>query len=619
MIDRRGVTKGGLALLGASILSPRPSWAQAAEAVPAHALAMYDDVKYPADFTHFDYVNPDAPRGGSIVLPAVGTSFDTLNPFVLRGTPAAGVTMIYETLTEPSLDEPFTQYGLLAETIATPKDRSFVEYRLREAARWHDGRPVTVDDVIFSFQILTTQGTPFFRAYYANVAKVEATGERTVRFTFDGASNRELPLIVGQLSILPKHWWEGRDFQAPSLDLPLGSGPYQVARAEPGRSIAYDRVEDWWAADVPAMRGRYNFDAIRYDYYRDLNVAFEAFKAGAYDWHIESSAMKWATGYTGPAVERGLIVKEEVVRDRGGSMQGYWFNLRRDQFKDPRVRQAIGYAFDFEWSNKTLFYGQYTRSDSYFAGSTTLASHGLPEGAELALLEPFRDQLPKEVFEQEFKLPVTDGSGNNRDQLRQAIALFKAAGWEVRDRKLTELATGKPMRFEILLDSPLFERITSPFVKNLERLGIEATIRTIDAAQYENRTKQFDFDMVVEIVGQSLSPGNEQREFWGSKAAGEPGSRNLPGIASPVVDAMIDKVIRAQTRDELETACRALDRVLLWGFYVVPHWYGKSDRLARWDKFGRPPAFPKYGIDQFAWWIDPAKAAQLEQARAALR
>jgi microcin C transport system substrate-binding protein len=618
MMDRRGFSKAGLGLLGTSLIVPfRSPWAQEAE--PAHGISMYGDLRYPAGFDHFDYVNPQAPKGGSLVLSAIGTTFDTLNPFVLRGVPAAGVSLVYQTLVENSMDEPFSEYGLLAKTIATPEDRSFVEYELREDARWHDGKPVTADDVVFSFDILRTKGTPVFRVYYADVDRAEKVGDRKVRFLFKGGFNRELPLIMGQLPILPAHWWEGRDFEAPTLEPPLGSGPYRVARVEAGRSVTLERVQDWWAEQVPAVVGRYNYGSIRYDYYRDFNIAFEAFKAGAFDWHIESSAQRWATGYDIPAVREGLLIKEEIEQDSGGVIQGFWFNQRRDKFKDPRVRQAIGYAFDFEWSNRTLFFDQYTRCDSYFSGSKVFAATGLPTGEELALLEPYRDQLPPELFTEPFTLPVTDGSGNNRAQLRTALELFKAAGWEVKDRRMVETATGQPMQFEILLDNPQFERIAGPFVKNLERLGIDASIRTVDSAQYQNRITSFDFDVITEIYGQSLSPGNEQREYWGSAAASQPGSRNYAGISDPVVDAMIEKVIRADSREELEVACRAMDRVLLWGYHLVPHWYSGYVRLARWDKFGRPAEMPRFNVDLYAWWIEEQRAAKVEQVQSSLK
>ncbi|WP_223861462.1 extracellular solute-binding protein [Geminicoccus harenae] len=617
MMDRRGFSKAGLGFLGASLVPPF-RFARAADAVPAHGLSMYGELHYPPGFTHFDYVNPDAPKGGNLVLSAVGTTFDTLNPFVLRGVPASGVGLVYQTLAENSQDEPFAEYGLIAETIATPEDRSFVEYRLRENARWHDGRPVTVDDVVFSFDILRSKGAPLYRVYYADVERTEKIDERHVRFLFKGSFNRELPLIMGQLPVLPAHWWQERDFEAPSLEPPLGSGPYRVDRVESGRSVSYALVEDWWAKDVPVMKGRFNYGRIRYDYYRDANIAFEAFKAGAFDWQIESSAQRWVTGYDIPAVRQGLLIKEEIKRESGGVIQGFWLNQRRDQFKDRRVREALGYAFDFEWSNRTLFYDQYTRCNSYFSGSSVFAATGLPEGAELALLEPYRDQLPPELFSQEFTLPVTDGSGNNRPQLRRALELLKEAGWEVQNRRMVEVATGRPMQFEILLDSPLFERIAGPFVKNLERLGIAATVRTVDSAQYQNRVTAFDYDVIAQIIGQSLSPGNEQREYWGSQAATQEGSRNYAGISDPVVDAMIEKVIYANSREELETACRAMDRVLLWGYHLIPHWYAMYDRLARWDKFGRPEQMPRYSIDLFSWWIENQRATKVEQAKSEL-
>ena len=616
MMNRRAFSRAGLGLAGALFLPRRFAFAD--DAVPAHGISMYGELQYSKGFGHFNYVDPEAPKAGTIVLSAVGTTFDTLNPFVLRGVPAAGAALVYDTLTERSLDEPFAEYGSLAETITTPEDRSYVEYQLRDTAKWHDGQPVTVEDVIFSFDILRSKGTPLYRVYWADVDHVEKIADRKVRFVFKGSFNRELPLIVGELPVLPAHWWKDRDFEAPTLEPPLGSGPYKLARVEPGRSVAWERVADWWATDIPVMRGRYNFGQIRYDYYRDSNVAFEAFKAGAFDWQIEQSAQRWATGYDIPAVEKGLLVKEKIERDSGGVMQGFWFNQRREIFKDPLVRQAIGYAFDFEWSNKTLFFDQYTRCDSYFSGSKTLASSGLPKADELALLEPFRDQLPADLFDQPFRLPVTDGSGNIRPQLKKALELLKSAGWEVRDRKMVEVASGKPLAFELLLDGPLFERIAGPFVSNLQRLGIAATIRTVDSAQYQNRVSSFDFDMIAEIIGQSLSPGNEQREYWGSEAANSPGSRNYAGIDDPVVDAMIDRVIHAGTRDELETACRAMDRVLLWGHHLVPHWYASYSRIAYWNKFGRPEQMPFYGIDIYSWWIEEQRAAQTEQAKSTL-
>lgn len=591
-------------------LSPLVAATSAAAATdgPQHAIAMYGDVKYPADFTHFDYVNPDAPKGGTLALSASGT-FDNLNPFILRGTPAAGLALTFDTLMAPSLDEPFTYYGLVAEAVETPEDRSWVKFTLNPAARWHDGQPITAEDVIFSFETLTTKGHPQYRSYYANVVSAEQTGEREVTFTFDGEVNRELPLIMGQLPVLPKHYYEGRDFERTTLEPPLGSGAYKIRSFEPGRSIVYERVPDYWAADLPVNRGRYNFDEVRYEYYRDRDVAFEAFKAGNFDLWSENSAKRWATGYEGGAFDRGEIIKEKLPIRPVARMQGYVFNLREDKFKDPRVREALGYAFDFEWANKNLMYDAYERIRSYFHGEPELASSGLPSEAELALLEPYRDQLPEEVFTQEYQPPTTDGSGNNRDNLRQALALLREAGWAVEDGRLTHQETGEVMAFEILLVDPSGERIAAPWVNNLKRLGVDARIRIVDTSQYQNRMDNFDFDVTTEIWAQSDSPGNEQRDMWGSAVADVPGSRNTAGIKDPVVDALIDEVIAAETREGLEAAVRALDRVLLWGHYVVPHFVDDGYRVAYRHKFERPEVLPEEGPDFFGWWVDPDKVA----------
>ena len=581
---------------------------------PVHGVAMHGDVKYGADFAHYDYANPNAPKGGSLALAAIGT-FDSLNPFIIRGNPAVAVGLTFDSLTAHSLDEPFTEYGLLAESIEMPEDRSWVAFTLRPEASWHDGQPVTVEDVIFSLETLKTKGAPFYRFYYANVVGAEKVGERKVRFTFDGGVNRELPLIVGQMTILPKHWWEGRDFEATTLEPLLGSGPYRVRSVDTGRGIVYERVRDWWGGDVPVNKGRYNFDEIRYEYYRDPNIALEALKAGRYDLRVENSSRFWATGYTGPAVEQGLLVKEEIRREGGGGMQAFAFNTRRPKFQDPRVRLAMAHAFDFEWTNATLFYGLYERTKSYFE-NTELKAEGLPSPAELALLEPYRDRLPPEVFTQTYEPPRTDGSGDVRGNLRTAVGLLREAGYQVQGGRLVNTATGEPFTFEVLLQSGgLFERIVGPFARNLERLGITVDIRAIDDAQYEHRTRQFDFDVIVVTWGQSLSPGNEQRDFWGSEAADQPGSRNFVGIKDPVVDELIEKIVQAPDRDALIAASRALDRVLLWSHYVIPQWYNPDTWIAYWNKFARPETNPRYGIDLYAWWIEPTDAQIVEQAK----
>ena len=572
-------------LLCATLLLLAPAVHAADAARAAHGLAMHGDLKYGADFTHFDYVNPDAPKGGELKLAGLG-SFDSFNPFIIKGNPDAGSVRIYDTLMTSSADEPFSEYGLLAESVEMPADRSWVAFTLRPEARWHDGNPVTVADVIWSFDTLRSKGAPHFRAYYGAVAGAEAVGERTVKFTFKPGENRELPLILGQLPVLPKHYWEGRDFEATTLEPPLGSGPYKLGRFEAGRFSTLERVPDYWGRDLAVNRGQYNFDVIRRDYYRDMTVQLEALKAGAIDYRPEFSSKEWATAYDVGPVRDGRLVKAEAKHSRPAGMQGYAFNLRRPLFADARVREAIGYAFDFEWANRTLFYGQYTRSRSYFDNSE-LAATGTPSAAELAVLEPLRDQLPAAVFTTAYQPPTTDGSGNLRDNLRKASELLKAAGWTIdpASKRLVN-AAGEPLRFEILLNDPAYERVTLPFAKNLERLGIAARVRTVDSAQYRKRIDDFDFDVVMMTWPQSLSPGNEQRSFWGSAFADQPGSSNIIGLKDAAVDALVDQLIAAPDRAALVTRTRALDRALQWGFYVVPNWYIAYDRLAYWDKFG---------------------------------
>jgi microcin C transport system substrate-binding protein len=578
-----------------------------------HAIAMYGEPKYPPGFTHFDYADPDAIKGGLMRQHAIGT-FDSLNPFILRGVPAAGLGNVYETLTAPSLDEAFTQYGRVAEAIQVPADRSWVAFRLRAEARWHDGTPITPEDVVFTLDTLKTKGHPFYRAYYANLKSAEKTGERTVRITFDGGDNRELPLIAGQMQVLPKHYWEGRDFQKTTLEAPLGSGPYTVDSFEPGRSIEYVRIKDHWAANLPTSRGINNWDRLRIDYYRDSTVALEAFKAGEYDLRLENEARNWATGYEGPALDKGHYKLETIRHELPTGMQGFAFNTRRPIFSDPRVRRALAHAFNFEWANKNLFYGQYTRTESYFSNSE-LASRGLPEGLELAVLERLRGRVPDEVFTTPYQPPKGSEDGNMRDNLLAALDLLKSAGWDIKGRSLVNGKTGEPFRFEILNNQPTWERIILPYVRNLERLGIEVTVRTVDTAQYQHREDNFDFDMTVGLFGQSLSPGNEQRDFWGSAAAKDPGSRNIIGISDPVIDELIDLVIAAPDRDSLIARTRALDRVLLWHHFIIPHWHLSAFRIADWDIFKRPPITPKYGLGVETWWIDPDKAAALRAAR----
>lgn len=589
------------------------AFAHADDPAPQHGIAMHGDLKYGPDADHFEYVNPNAPKGGTIRLAAIG-GFDSLNPFIVKGDAAAGASFIYDTLLSSSADEPFTEYGQLAKTVRTPADRSWVEFTLRPEARWHDGKPVTVDDVIFSFDTLVSKGAPFYRYYYGSVDKVTKVADDTVRFHFKPGENRELPLILGQLPVLPKHYWEGREFDSTTLEPPLGSGPYKIAKVEPNRSVVLERVPDYWGKDILVNKGMNNYRTIEFEYYRDSQVAIEAFTAGRFDYRMENSSKAWATSYDVPAVKKGLIKLEEFKHDRSSGMQGFAYNLRRDMFKDPKVREALAYAFDFEWSNKNLFYGQYTHTRSYFDNSE-LAATGLPSPEELKLLEPYKDKLPPQVFTKEYNPPKTDGSGNVRSNLRTASKLLTDAGWVIKNGVRVNEKTGQKLEFEILLNSPLFERIVLPFAQNLEKLGVKARARTVESAQYRRRLDTFDFDMVVGNWGQSLSPGNEQREFWGTDAADREGSRNIVGIKNPVIDALIEKVIAAPDRKSLVTACHALDRVLQWGFYVIPHFHAGYDRIAFWDKFGRPDVTPSGGSQFMAWWVDKAKDEKIAAGR----
>ena len=582
----------------------------AADPAPSHGLAIYGDLAYPADFKHFEYVNPDAPKGGKLRQGVAESTFDSFNPWIIKGNPAAGIGLLYDTLLVGAADEPFSEYGLLAKTVQTPADRSWVAFELRPEARWHDGKPITADDVVWSFETLLAKGAPTYRFYYQSVEKVEKTGERSVKFSFKPGTNRELPLIVGQLPVLPKHWWATRNFEATTLEPPLGSGPYRVGKFEAGRFIELERVADYWGAEIPVNKGRWNFDVQRFEYYRDATVALEAFKGGNYDFRVEASAKEWATAYEIPEVKAGRIVKEAVPNKRPTGMQCFAMNLRRPLFQDRRVREALGLAFDFEWSNKTLFYGQYTRTESYFANSD-LASSGVPSGEELAILEKYRGRVPDEVFTKAYAAPRTDGSGNNRENLRRAAELLKEAGWVPQAGKLVK--DGAPFTFEMLLASPLFERVALPYAKNLEKIGITANVRTVDTSQYRRRTDSFDYDVIVAGFGQSESPGNEQRDYWGSEAAKREGSRNAIGIADPSIDALVEGLIASPDRKTLVTRTRALDRVLLWNQFVVPNWYIDSDRIAYWNKFGKPAVVPKDGVQIDAWWVDPEKAAALEK------
>ncbi|WP_432698701.1 extracellular solute-binding protein [Marinobacterium sp. YM272] len=569
---------------------------------PQHGIAMHGDLKYPSDFDHFDYANPDAPKGGSMRRASIGT-FDSFNQFIIKGTPADGIGMIYDSLTTQSQDEPFSEYGLLAKAIYLPEDRRWIEFELNENARFSDGEPVRAEDVQYTFDLLREQGSPFYRAYYAGISAVEAISDTRVRFEFGETENRELPLIVGQVPILPKHYWEGRDFTKPSLDIPIGSGPYVIDSFDAGRSITFRRNPDYWGKELPVNRGRYNFDQISYDYYRDGTVALEAFKAGEYDFRQENASKAWATGYTGAPFDEGRIIKKTIHHQNPAGMQAFVMNTRRPLFSDSRVRQALAYAFDFEWTNENLFYGAYTRSDSFFANSEMAASE-LPTEEELEILEPIRDQVPPEVFTEVYHAPRTDGNGRIRGQLRKALRLLQEAGWTLEDGVLKN-ADGEPYQFEILLVQKEFERVVAPFIRNLERMGISVNIRVVDVSQYINRIRQFDFDMIVGGFGQSTSPGNEQRDYWHSSMADQPGSRNTIGIKNPAVDYLVEQIIQAPDREQLVLRARALDRVLQWNHYVIPQYHIAAFRVAYWDKFGMPEINPPYALAVDSWWAKP--------------
>ena len=604
-----------LAVLLACLL---PASSQAEDApIHHHALSLIGAPKYPADFTHFDYVNPDASKGGVVRMSEIG-SFDSLNPVLYKGEAAGGLGLVFESLMGDSIDEPSTSYGLIAEWASYPADYSSVTFHLRKEAHWHDGTPITPEDVIYSLEVNKT-ANPRMGLYYKNVSRAEATGDNEVTFYFDVKNNRELPMIMGQLTVLPKHYWAGndasgtpRDPMKTTLEPPLGSGPYRIKEVKPGRSISYERVADYWGKDLPLNKGQWNYDEVLFDYYRDETVAFESFKAGNLDYWQEVSAKNWATAYDFAAVRNGFIKRQEVAIKRTQPMQCFVLNLRRPQFEDRRVRQAFNLAFDFEWANKNLFYGQYARVDSYFQNSELAAPASPPQGRELEILNEVKDGVPPEVFTDIHTNPVNNTPDDMRSNLREAVELLKAAGWEIKDGALTNTKTGQQMRVEFLLVSPLFERIVQPYLRNLEKLGIKGTIRMVDSAQYAQRLNVFDYDVVVANFAQSDSPGNEQRDFWGSEAAGREGSQNQIGVKDPAIDKLIDHVIFAKDRAELVAATHALDRVLQWNELVVPQWFSPNVRIAYWDRYGQPKVLPGLtpGFLQ-VWWFDEKLAERL--------
>jgi len=594
---------------GVMLLAATPFAIQAGE--PSHGHSKYGELKYGPDFKHFEYASPDAIKGGSMVRATRG-SFDNLNPFILKGVAAAGSTVIYDSLTVASLDEPIAQYGLIAESIEEADDKRWVIFRLRQSARWHDGVALTAEDVVWTFDTIMEKGHPFYKSYWGAVAKAEALDSHTVKFSFSEGNNPELPIIIGQMNILPKHYWEGKDFEKTTLEPPLGSGPYRFGKFEAGRSVSYELVEDYWAKDLPVKVGHDNFGKIRYDYYRDATVMLEALKSGDIDYRSENISKNWKTAYDFPAVNDGRVIKEEIDDKSTQTMQAFIMNSRRSKFSDMKVRRALGYAFDFEWMNKNIFYGAYKRTHSYFQNSEMMAT-GLPEGDELALLETFKGKVPDSVFTEEYSLPETDGSGNLRKQYRTAIKMLKEAGWEIKNQKLTNVASGEVMEIELLLSSPSLEKIGLAYKKNLERLGVDLKVRIVDSSQYQKRVEDFDFDMLVLGWRQSESPGNEQINYWGSETANEVGSSNYVGISDPVIDELIKLIIEAPDRGSLVTAAKALDRVLLHNHFVIPQWFGPLYRLAYWDKFERPEVIPYKNLTLDTWWIDPDKEAKLKK------
>jgi microcin C transport system substrate-binding protein len=616
-------------LLSLLVAFAASAWAGDVPVTTSTALSVLGTPALPANFPFFPYVNPDAPKGGTVRLATVGT-FDSFNPFILRGTAAAGlvnpwVTLpggsgsgttvghVWESLLTGSANEGSTAYAHLAESIELPADKMWVAFNIRPKAHFSDGSPVTADDVAWTYRTLLAHGRPAVRIQYADVADVSVEGPRRVVFHFRSNQNRDLPLLVGGLPILPKHFFEGRDFERPLTDAPIGSGPYVVDKFDLGRSVTFRRDPNWWASNMPTGIGTNNFDQVRIDYFRDGTVAMEAFKAGQTDIRSENVSKNWATAYDFPAVASGLVIKRSFQNHLPNGLQGYAMNTRRAVFSDRRVRQALAIVFDFEWTNKSLFYGAYTRTTSYFSNSS-LASVGLPGPGELALLEPFKADLPQEVFSAPFALPVTDGSGNNREVLRQALALLKQAGWTVKDRKLVD-GNGQQMRFSILLDEPSLERPTLPYVDTLQKLGIDAHVRLVDPAQYQHLTDDFDFDMTMIVYPEGDVPGNELRDYFSCAAAKAQGSSNVAGVCDAAVDALVERVIAAHTREELRDAARALDRVLLENWYLVPNWGNLQFNVAWWNRFGFPDVPIRDGVNLDSWWVDPTKAARIDAER----
>jgi len=604
-------------LSGLALAQPSASGASAFDGVDTvHGLSLYDTPALPENFAHFPHVNPDAPKGGSMVSTAPGGSFDSTNPFIIRGTPASGISRIYDTLLASNPNEPFSLYGLLANGVRLAPDRQWIEFDLHPDARFQDGEPVTAEDVVFSLDILREQGNPFYRSYYAGVERAVALDDQRVRFEFNDTQSRELPLIVAQMPILPQHYWQERDFTSPTLAAHPGSGPYQITDVDPGRRIVFTRDDNYWGKDLPVNVGRHNIDRIVFDYYRDRDIAWEAFKAGLIDYRIDARAATWAIGYDFPAYEEGLVKRITVPDVNPSPMQAFIFNLRTDKFEDPRVREALSLTFDFPWLNTNIFYGAYNRTQSFFQNSE-MEARGMPSPEELALLTPFKEELlASHQSDQLFTQPLPlDHPLELRERLRMALDLLRDAGYEVEDGRLINPQSGEPLTLEVLLYDSGLERVVQPMLRNMARLGVQTSIRIVDINQYLNRLRNFDYDMVISQFPQSNNPGNEQRDYWTSASADQPQSRNLMGLKHPAVDSLVDQLIAADNREQLNTITHALDRVLRWGFYVIPHYHSGETRIAVWDKFEYPEPFPRYAMDLDAWWVDTQREAELQRRR----
>ncbi|HBG34213.1 MAG: hypothetical protein A2X70_06060 [Alphaproteobacteria bacterium GWC2_42_16] len=578
--------------------------------LPTHGISIYGDLKYPETFTHYDYTNPNAPKGGRVRVATAG-SFDSFNPFVIKGNPASGAGSLHCALLDQAMDEPFSMYGYLAEKVELAPDRKSVTFTLNQKAKFSDGSPVTADDVIFSFETLIKKGVPLYAQYYKDVSKVEKLGSHQVRFVFSTDRNRELPAILGQLPVFSKAYYTKHDFEAAELTPPVGCGPYKVKDFQAGQRVDYERIPNWWAENIPSQKGQNNFD-VTYISYRDQAVQFEAFKGGDHDFRAENIAKNWAHGYKIPAVERGDILLKEISNKVPQGMTMLVFNTRKPLFKDRKVRQALTEAFDFQWVNKNLFFNSYKRSLSYFSNSD-MASSGLPEGDELALLEPFKDKLPPEVFTKEYRLPISNGSGQDRRMIAKADQLLKEAGWVIKNGKRVNVKTGQPFEFELLLSDVAYERSALALQRNLKSLGLKMTIRTVTPSQYQQRASRYEYDMMSVIIPETESPGNEQRDFWMSSYADLPDGRNFAGVKDPVVDKLVEILINPPDRKTLQIRAHALDRVLLWGYYGIPEWHSDKTRFAYWNKFGRPDKAPKDGVGFSAWWVDSALEAKLKR------